>query len=202
MEQMTQDAMSVLAATGNACAHVIGHSAGAGVGMMLAARQPNQVASLTLIGGWTKADLWMRRAFQTRLDSLESKGALAYLEATTLFMRPPEDLRERGASLLDEEQRALLSFPGPTSIRARVEAVLAWDSAAFSTKLTCPTLVVGSADDQMTPFYFSQDLARDIPGASLHQLDKGGHYCVRSQPKETLEPILAFLASTEEPRAS
>ncbi len=197
MEQMTQDAVAVLATAGSACTHVIGHSAGAGVGMMLAERVPSLVASLTLIGAWTKADLWMKRVFQTRLDSLDSKGALAYLEATTLFMRPPADLRERSASLLDEEQRALLNFPGPTGTRARADAVLAWDSAPFATKVACPTLVVGSADDQMTPFYFSEQLAREIPGASLHRLEQGGHYCVRSRPTETLAPIRAFLSASD-----
>ncbi len=193
MEQMAQDAQAVLESTGRHAVHVIGHSAGAGVGMMLAARRPDQVASLTLIGGWTKADLWMKRVFQARLDSLESKGALAYLETTTLFMRPPRDLRDRGASLLDEEQRMLLNFPGPTRIRARAEAVLAWDSAAFCAKVACPTLVVGSADDCMTPFYLSEDLAREIPDSTLCRLEGGGHYCVRSTPQETLVPILAFL---------
>ena len=36
-----------------------------------------------------------------------------------LFMCPPTDLREQRSSLLDEEQLSLLSFPGPTRIRAR-----------------------------------------------------------------------------------
>jgi len=197
MEQLAQDALAVLAETGSRSVHVIGHSAGAGVAITLAARHPDQVASLTLIGGWTRADMWMRRVFEARLDSLDAKGALAYLETTTLFMRPPTDLRDCGVSLLDEEQRSLLSFPGATRIRARAEAVLAWDSARFTADIRCPTLVMGSADDWMTPFYLSEDLAREIPGATLHRLEQGGHYGVRSRPQQTLQPMLAFLAQAD-----
>lgn len=197
MEKMVEDALNVLESIGQPSVHLIGHSAGAGVAMALAARCRSKVASLTLICGWTRADTWMRRVFLARLDSLDAKGEVAYMETTSLFMRPARDFRVADGEWHVQEQKALLNFPGRADIHARSRAVLEWDSISLLGKIACPCLVVGSADDNMTPYYFSEDLANEIPGAILVCLNDGGHYCVQSRPKETVAPILDFLVTED-----
>jgi aminoacrylate hydrolase len=55
------------------------------------------------------------------------------------------------------------------------------------------TLVIGAQDDQITPFGFSEELADKIPNATLHKLDKGGHFCPMANMRAYNRAVLAFL---------
>ena len=56
-----------------------------------------------------------------------------------------------------------------------------------------PTLVICAEDDFLTPMYFSEQLARAIPGSRLLRLPRGGHACSQSTPAEFNAALLDFL---------
>lgn len=193
MQQMVDDARTILKVLVGKPAHIIGHSAGAGIAMMLAAQHPHLVESISLLGGWTKADTWMHRVFSSRLKTLDESGPLAYTKLTTLFMNPPSHVSKLDPSIIVNEESYSISMPSYSDIKERSTAVLNFDSNAWASSVNCPTLVIGAADDIMTPFYFSEELAGSITNAILRELPIGGHYFPRNNPTNTSELLLAFL---------
>ena len=62
-------------------------------------------------------------------------------------------------------------------------------------RIKTPTLVVGAEDDIITPAYFSEELARLIPGAEIKIFPRGGHALTQVRPREFSQAVLPFLAS-------
>ena len=79
---MADDAELVLDSLCDEPVHLVGHSAGAGISLMLANRRPKKIKSITLLAGWTKADAWMQRVFDVRLNALHHSGPEAYTTLT------------------------------------------------------------------------------------------------------------------------
>jgi pimeloyl-ACP methyl ester carboxylesterase len=60
-----------------------------------------------------------------------------------------------------------------------------------------PALVVGGAQDAMTPPKFVQYLAETIPGAQLALLDGAGHYPMVEQAEAFNRRLAEFLATLD-----
>ena len=59
---------------------------------------------------------------------------------------------------------------------SRIDAIVGFDRTAEpADHQRVPTLVICAKDDILTPPYFSRELARQIPGAELVELERGGH---------------------------
>ena len=62
-------------------------------------------------------------------------------------------------------------------------------------RIRTPTLVVAAQDDLVTPAYFSEELARRIPGAEAKFFAQGGHYFTQVVPRAFHQAVLPFLAA-------
>lgn len=193
MQQMTNDALCILESVISEPTHIIGHSAGAGVCLMLAAQHPRLVKSISLLGGWTKADAWMHRVFSSRLNALKESGPLSYTALTTLFMNPPSIVSRDNLNISHNEEHYSRTMPDYGEILDRANAVLEFNSYEWAADVTCPTLVIGANDDAMTPLYFSEELASSITQAVIHKVDSGGHYFPRNETDKTASKLLEFL---------
>jgi aminoacrylate hydrolase len=78
---------------------------------------------------------------------------------------------------------------------SRIDAILAFDRTADLSRIRAPTLIVAAQDDLVTPAYFSEDLARRIPGAEAKFFAHGGHYFTEVLPREFNQAVLPFLAA-------
>ena len=103
------------------------------------------------------------------------------------WIRDSEEALERAAS------DTLNSFPSVEIADARIDAVLAFDRTEQLGDIRTPTLVLCARDDFLTPPYYSEELARLIPGAELVILQKGGHACSQTTPAQFNEVVLPFL---------
>lgn len=193
MQQMADDAELVLNELNDKPVHLMGHSAGSGISLMLAGRYPERIKSIVLMAGWTKADAWMRRVFDVRLNALKQSGPDAYAALTTLFMTPQADVASLDKTLKEAEIAYAKHMPAYEEIKVRAEAVLNFDSNEWVGDVGCPTLVVGARDDVMTPFYFSEALSKSIPHSQLCVLETGGHYFPRTRAEQMVALILDFL---------
>src|SRR5260370_34231820 len=102
-----------------------------------------------------------------RKDILLRLGPSAYVQANTLFLYPSWWVARNNEHLRQQEAQHLAVFP-PTEIAAsRIDAILAFDRTESLSRIKTPTLVVGAEDDIVTPAYFSEELARLIPGAEI-----------------------------------
>jgi pimeloyl-ACP methyl ester carboxylesterase len=179
------DAVGVLDALGCAEAHVVGMSAGAAIGELLALDHPERVASLTL-ASWTPGDGGRHPDLPAMSDALRAffadeppepdwsdrAAAVAYLvEAERPFAARFDEAAARAlaARVVDRSTNLASNVTNPFLVdpgeprRQRLGAI------------TAPTLVVHGTEDPLFPYGHAVALAREIPGAELLALEHTGH---------------------------
>ncbi|MDE0389530.1 MAG: alpha/beta hydrolase, partial [Rhodospirillales bacterium] len=139
----------------------------------------------------------VRLCFFVRRSLLRDSGALAYIKATPLFLMPNWWIRDNEETLEQAALDTLDSFPSVKIADARIDAVLAFDRTEQLDAIHTPTLVLCAQDDILTPPYYSEELARRIPGAELVMLERGGHACSQTTPAQFNEAVLPFLLRKE-----
>lgn len=193
IERLAADAVGLLDALGIVKVHVIGHSAGGAVAQVLAIEYPQRLASIVIVAGWTKPDAYFRRFFGLRKELLSRLGPSSYIQANTLFLYPPSYIAANNEKLRHIEAQALAHFPSPEIIAGRIDAIMAFDRTADLGRIRTPVLVLAAQDDVITPAYFSEDLARRIPGAEAKFFPQGGHDFPQVVPRDFHQAVLPFL---------
>jgi aminoacrylate hydrolase len=175
VEQMADDVLRLMDALGVDAAHLVGHSTGGAIDQVIALEHPRRLRSLVLSATWAGPDAYFRRLFESRKGVLLSQGVEAYLRASALYMSPPAWISANDA-LLDEQHKAALAEAAPVEVTAsRIDAILRHDRRAHLSDVRVPTLVIVAQDDMITPRFYSDELAKLVPGARLVTLDSGGH---------------------------
>jgi aminoacrylate hydrolase len=195
VERMTADVVRLLDALGVARCHLVGHSTGGAIAQVLAIEHPKRLASLVLAATWTKADAYFRRLYALRKEILQRLGPSIYLQSATLLWYPSWWITHNNERLRQIEAQALADFAPTEIVASRIDAMLAFDRTADLGRIKAPTLVVGAEDDIVTPAYFSEELARLIPGAEIKLFPRGGHFLTQVRPREFNNAVLPFLAS-------
>jgi aminoacrylate hydrolase len=191
--RMADDVLKLMDALGVEKAHVVGHSTGGAIAQTLALEHPDRLASIVIAASWTRADAYFRRHFAMRKELLSRIGPEAYVQAATLALYPPWFIAQNNEKLRLMEAQNLASFTYPEIVLSRIEAILAFDRVAELGRVRTPTLVIGAADDIVTPAYFSEELARLIMGAELKLFPRGGHCFTQVMPREFNMAVLPFL---------
>ena len=195
VDRMAADVIGLMDALEIERAHVVGHSTGGAIAQILAIEHPKRLASIVLSATWTKPDAYFRRFFGLRKDILLRLGPSAYVQANSLFLYPSWWVARNNERLRQQEAQALAVFP-PTEVAAsRIDSILAFDRTESLSRIKTPTLVVGAEDDLVTPAYFSEELARLIPGAEIKIFPRGGHAFTQVRAREFTQSVLPFLAS-------
>src|SRR6516165_5756990 len=167
VERMAADVTGLLDALRIRRAHVIGHSTGGAIAQVLAIEHPTRLASVVLSATWTKTDAYFRRLFALRKEILQRLGASAHIQASTLFLYPSWWIARNNERLRQAEAQSLAAFAPVEIVASRMDAMLAFDRTSDLSRIKAPTLVIGAEDDIVTPSYFSEELARLIPGAEV-----------------------------------
>lgn len=195
VERMAVDAMALLDALEIRRAHIVGHSTGGAVAQVLAIEHPNRLASVVLSATWTKADAYFRRVYALRKEILQRLGPSMYLQSATLLWYPSWWIARNNEHLRHIEAQHLANFAPPEIVAARIDAMLAFDRTGELARIKTPALVVGAEDDIVTPAYFSEELARLIPGAEIKLFPRGGHFFNQVRAREFNTAVLPFLVS-------
>ena len=195
VERMAEDVVGLMDALGIRRAHVVGHSTGGAVAQVLAIEHRDRLASIVLSATWTKADAYFRRHFALRRDILQRLGPSIFLQAMTLSRFPSWWIARNNERLRHAEAQGLASFPPVDIVCSRIDAVLAFDRTGELARIKTPCLVIGAEDDLVAPSYFSEELARLIPGAEVKIFPRGGHYLNQVRAREYNHAVLPFLAS-------
>jgi aminoacrylate hydrolase len=191
---MAAEALAVLDASGTAAAHFVGHALGGLVGLALAQRRPDRLRSLTVVNGWAAAHSHTRRCFDVRLALLEHEGPAAYVKAQPIFLYPADWLAANEAHAAREEAHGLASFQGADNLKARIGALLAFDTRPGLAAVELPTFIVAARDDVLVPSVMSEELAAGIPGACLHVAPWGAHAFNVTEPAAFNTLLLDFLS--------
>ncbi len=198
--QMAGDAVALLDHLGLERAAWVGHSTGGAIGTCLALDHPGRLSRLVINSSTTCGDAYRRKLFGIRRLLRTHAGADAYASFTSLLLYPPWWINANADLLAAEEARAAAVLGAPEVQESRLDAILAYDRRVELAKLVVPTLVIVARDDVLTPPYFSEELARLIPGAILNVLDTGGHACSRTMADDFNDAVLAFLGANKPER--
>jgi aminoacrylate hydrolase len=195
VERMAQDVLALMNALDIKKAHIIGHSAGGAVAQILAIEQPQRCASIVVAASWTKPDAYFRRMCTLRKEVLTRLGPASYVQTNTLLLYPPSYIARNNEKLRQIEAQALAHFPPVEHMISRIDALLAFDRTADLGRIRTPALIMAAQDDLVTPAYFTEDLARRIPGAEAKFFPQGGHSFTQVNPREFIQALLPFLAA-------
>lgn len=168
-------------------AHIAGHSLGGWIGLEMAVRQTQRIASLTLIAS----------------AGIHVKGAAK----TDIFMIDPDEqarLAYADATLADEAaQRASAAKYQETAIANRVaSARFGWNPRFHNPRLErwlhrvdVPTLIVWGKEDRIFAPGHAAGLQAQIPGSKLAMIDRAGHFPHVERLDETHGIVTKFLAA-------
>jgi len=178
---------------------LLGLSQGCAISVEFAARYPDKVTKLILIGGYARG--WNRSG---SADIVRQTEAMITLVAigwgrdnpafrqmfTTMFMpdAPPEN-----QTWFNELQRMTTT---PKNAARLLRALGDVDLTARLADVRAPTLVLHARDDMRVPFNAGRELAGGIPGARFVSLDSKNHIVPDTDPvwPVMLKEINDFLA--------
>lgn len=195
VEKLAADVIGLMDALGVEKAHIVGHSAGGAIAQVLAIEHPKRCAAVVIAASWAKADAYFRRQYALRKEILVRLGPAAYVQANTLFLYPCHYIARNHEQLRQMEAQLLATFAGADVVGARIDACLAFDRSNDLARIQNPTLVAVAQDDLVTPAYFSEELARRIPGAEAKFFPHGGHYLSQTVARDFNYAVLPFLAA-------
>jgi aminoacrylate hydrolase len=118
-----------------------------------------------------------------------------YLQSSTLLWYPSWWIARNNERLRQIEAQHLATFAPTEIVMNRIDAMLAFDRTGELGRIKTPALVVGAEDDIVTPAYFSEELARLIPGAEVKLFPRGGHNLTHVRAREFNNAVLPFLVS-------
>ncbi|KQM18262.1 pyrimidine utilization protein D [Novosphingobium sp. Leaf2] len=156
---------------------IIGHAAGALAGLALALRSPGQLGGLILVNGWSRPNPHFRRCIEMRLAVLEQGGPQAYFRAQPVFLFPANWVTRNDARLQAQLAEQVETFQGAATLRARAQALMAFDIDDRLGEIMTPTLVIVADDDVLVPALCSDRLHAGIAGSGIARMPTGGHGC-------------------------
>lgn len=177
--------------------HVLGTSFGAMVGLLLAARHPERVATLVAVTAGDHASAAMTASSRELRRVIA--GVLAGGDKGRFHDALVPDVYSAGyvaahRELLAERRRQIEAIPDPWFADAEriVGAVEELDLRPELAKILCPTLVVVAGDDRAIPPERGRALAAAIAGAQLVEHPTSGHVLVHEDPDWLVERALEF----------
>lgn len=192
VDDMADDVVALMDGLMLERASLIGHAAGGVIGLSIALRQPQRLASLVVVNGFARADPHFLRCMETRLALLAHGGAVAFVQAQPLFLYPARWISEHWARLEAEEAGHIAHFQGAANVEARIRALASFDIADRLAQIGTPTLLIAAEDDMLVPDRCSEQLERGLRHARLERM-RGGHACNVTAPDEFNRHMLEFL---------
>lgn len=185
---MSDWVLGVLDAATVAKAALVGHSMGAVIALETAARAPERVTGLSLLG--ISSAMPVHPAL---LAAARDEPAKAYDMMTGwCFANAAKIGGNRAPGLwMTGGARALLDAGRDRVLAADLAACGAWTSgAASAAKVACPTVFVLGRHDVMTPARKGEELAKLVKGARSVTLPSAGHMMMQEAPDATLDALI------------
>jgi 3-oxoadipate enol-lactonase len=196
---MAADAVGLLDALGIERAHVLGVSMGGMIAQELAIRHPARVARLVIAMSFARPEP-LRRAFllHRRWARLQGADAAGESLATLPWLLSSAILRDA------ERLQPLLALVGAMPFMSaeayahQVDAIVEYTTRDRLHLVRAPTLVLGAAEDVLTPLSLSEEIAAAIPNARLEVLPRGGHAALVEYPDDFNRAVLAWFGEEKE----
>lgn len=175
LEQMADDAITVLDHLGVETAHVVGASMGGAISQIVALKHPERVRSLTLACTACRNHPWRRELLSEWASRANERGMGAMTHEAARWVIGPRSFRRLfpafgwlGPLAMGRSSHAFV---------AQVRAILATDEAMAERlgEITVPALVMVGNQDILTPRGDSEEIAERLPNAELVVISGAAH---------------------------
>lgn len=198
IDDLAADTAALIEYLDGAPAHVVGISMGARVVQELALARPDLVSRAVVLAATGRphpieSTLNLgRQGLHDQAVELPPKYAAAVNALLHLSPRTLEDPAKA------QEWLDIFEFSAAPRTTAGVRAQLGMDRSRNRledySRIVVPTMVIGFADDRMTPPAYGREVAHAIPGARYEEIADCGHYGYLERPDEINRLLVEFLA--------
>ena len=195
-ELYADDIAALMQALGIARAHITGLSLGGSIGMWLAAKHPDKVKTLSVHGGWTRSDPYIKTVVESwkelakaynSVTELVIRGIFPWCFTPNLYAQKYDYIQ----SLADYvRSRPPLTVDG---FLRQADAVIAHDVESQLTRITAPAQITFGRHDQVTSMRFAELLQSGIKNSELLIFETASHAPIYEVVEEFNQKTLAFL---------
>jgi pimeloyl-ACP methyl ester carboxylesterase len=171
--RFADDILALAVALGHESVHLVGHSMGTIVCQHIAARHPECVRSLALLGALMAPPEPARGALRQRAAEARAHGMADIADAVSQASTSPSTRRSLPVAVAAVRESLMRQCPNgyAATCEALADAVPADLSA-----IACPTLVVNGEEDAVVPAAAARALGDRIGAARLVMLPRCGHW--------------------------
>lgn len=191
IEDLADWVIRLLDAAGAKSAALVGHSMGSLVALETAARHPQRIDRITLVGTAVPMPV-----SETLLEASRANDHLAY-ELINAFAHSSHAQiggnRVPGAWMTGASMR-LMERSGAGVLHADFSACNAYGNGLeAASEVRCPALLILGKRDLMTPAKAAKALADALAGSRTLLLEGAGHALMAEKPDEVLDALIDFL---------
>lgn len=172
-------------------ASVVGHSMGSLVALECAARQPQRIERVALVGmtyPMQVTDALLGAAQENRREACDMLTVWGHSSQVAVGANPNPGTWMYGESL------SRLARLAPGVLHSDLKACHEYAGGEAAAKaLKCPVLFVLGRRDQMTPAKGGLAFAQTVANARIMQVDASGHSLMTEAPDALLDALLDFL---------
>lgn len=188
IEAMADWAVRLLDAAGLSKAAIVGHSMGSLVAIAVAARHPERVRSIALVGTAVPmpvSDYLLDRAKEDRHEAIEMLNYWGFSKSAQLGgnATPGNWMLGGGVRLMERARPGVIH----NDLKACNDYIEGLDHAAA---VECPALLILGERDMLTPVRSAMKVADALPHAEKAVLEGSGHALLAEKPDPVLDQLI------------
>ena len=199
IESLVADLHEVVEQSGSGRVHLGGHSLGTIICQHYAARYPEKVASLALVGAFPEPPEPARKALKDRAAKVRAEG-MASIADTIVTGGTSDDTKANHPVAASFVRESIMAQPAEGYARA-CEALSALTRADLS-KWHGPALLLTGDQDRTSPPDTGSALAASIEGAEFRVLDGCGHWATIERAKQVNYALTLFYSRQRAAKAA
>jgi 3-oxoadipate enol-lactonase len=197
---LAEDAAALLSVLKIERVHVMGLSLGAATAMLLAARHPQRVKSLSLHSAWPKTDPFLQavvQGWQVMAKGLGSvtemiiQGIFPWCFTPELYATKPEYIEQLAAFVRSRPKQPLEAFLSQSN------AVISHDAGAELSRIKVPTQITFGRHDMVTSTRFAEAIKTAIKGSEIVVFEDCSHAPIYENVADFNAKTLDFLKSQD-----
>jgi 3-oxoadipate enol-lactonase len=190
---MAKDTLGLMDALGIGRAHIFGKSLGGNIGQWLALEAPDRVRSLAMTSTFAKPDARREKMVKWWMGTAKHAGYEVLFPGLLTYFYTAE-YNDANRESIERTERALIATHRPIKGFLHAgDSILTHDTWDRLGEIRAPVLLMGGAEDIITPARHMEEMGRRIPNAEMHIIPRTLHGFLIEKP-ETFKIIEEFFA--------